>query len=87
MKEIFAKAIPIVLRELMWLFGALIVAAFLAVIVRLVLQLNEDTYQQVLLELPADAVFHLKIVLFSLCLVGIYISRLAVAAVDSLLSA
>ena len=82
-----AKVLPIFLRELLWLFGALIAGAFLAVGMHLLLQQNGPLQAPLLLELPADPRFSLKLLLFGLCLLGVYLGRLAVAAVGSLAAA
>ena len=82
-----AKVLPVLLRELMWLFGALIAGAFLAVGLRVLLQQNAPLHEPLLLELPADPRFSLKLLLFGLCLLGVYLGRLAVAAVGSLAAA
>lgn len=79
------KILPIVLRELLWLFAALLIAAILATALHAGLQAQGVLYQQLLAEVPAAAPFQLGLLLFVLCLVGVYVSRLAVAAVDSLL--
>ncbi|MCA8829707.1 hypothetical protein [Hymenobacter pini] len=79
------KLIPIVLRELLWLFAALLIAAILATVLHAALQAQGVLYKQLLAEVPSGAPFQLGLLFFALCLVGVYVSRLAVAAVDSLL--
>jgi len=79
------KILPIVLRELLWLFAALLIAAILATVLHAALQAQGTLYRQLLAEVPSAAPFHLGLLFFALCLVGVYVSRLAVAAVDSLL--
>jgi len=72
---------------MLWLFGALIAAMLLSNGLRVLLQTNDALAKPLLRELPADAVFHLQVLLFILCLLGVYIMRVAVAAVDSLIEA
>lgn len=81
-----AKILPIVLRELMWLLGALLVAAFFAVGLRLLLEQNPALHDPLLQELPAEPLFSLKLLLFGLCLLGIYVGRVAWAAIGSLVA-
>ena len=82
-----AKILPLVLRELMWLLGALLVAAFFAVGLRLLLEQNPALHAPLLRELPTEARFSLKLLLFGLCVLGVYVGRVAVAAISSLVAA
>jgi hypothetical protein len=84
MKEAFLKALPVIYRELMWLFVGLIAAAFLASGLHLLLPLSPALDDPLRAELPE---FHRQVLLFVLCLLGVYVSRLVVAAVDSLVDA
>ncbi len=81
-----AKLLPTVLRELMWLLGALLVAAFFAVGLRLLLEQNPTLHDPLLRELPTKALFSLKLLLFGLCVLGVYVGRVAGAAIGSLLT-
>ena len=81
-----AKVLPVVLRELMWLLGALLVAAFFAVGLRLLLEQNPALHDPLIHELPTEALFSLKLLLFGLCVLGVYVGRVAVAAIGSLVA-
>lgn len=81
-----AKVLPIVLRELMWLLGALLLAAFFAVGLSLLLEQNPALHEPLLRELPTEALFSLKLLLFGLGVLGVYVSRVARAAIASLVA-
>ncbi|MCC2545341.1 hypothetical protein LJY25_02705 [Hymenobacter sp. BT175] len=67
-------------RELLWLFVALTTALLLSFGLRLLLLGSPDSYRQLLDEVGSNEQY-LHVVLYLVCFLGIYVSRLAVAAV------
>ncbi|UOQ52088.1 hypothetical protein [Hymenobacter cellulosivorans] len=83
MKDFLANLKQSFLREFLWLFGALIVALLLSTGLRELLEISTVNYERIVQELHHNETT-LKVLLFVLCLVGIYLTRLVVAAVSML---
>ncbi|PJJ60789.1 hypothetical protein [Hymenobacter chitinivorans] len=83
MKDFLAGLKQSFLREFLWLFGALIVALLLSMGLHQLLEVSTAHYEMVVQELHHNETT-LEVLLFVLCLVGIYLTRLVVAAVSML---
>ena len=80
------KIVPVVLHELIWLLGALLASAFFTAGLCLLLEQSPALQEPLLRELPTEALFSLKLLLFGLGVLGVYVGRVARAAIGSLVA-